>query len=219
MSGATVLIADDSLVIRAVVRAGLEGEGYSVREAVDGTTALEECRQQPPDVVLLDIEMPGLDGYQVLAALKADPDLKDVPVVFLTSRASMQDVVAGLRGGAHDYLKKPFEPPELLARVASAAHVKHLQDTLRRRNAELDRMSRTDVLTGLYNRRHLDEELLRRIKDALRYHDPICLLLLDIDHFKRVNDTASGRRSGSQHLRAAAERNVARRRHTRPVGW
>ena len=189
MSGATVLIADDSLVIRAVVRAGLEGEGYSVREAVDGTTALEECRQQPPDVVLLDIEMPGLDGYQVLAALKADPDLKDVPVVFLTSRASMQDVVAGLRGGAHDYLKKPFEPPELLARVASAAHVKHLQDTLRRRNAELDRMSRTDVLTGLYNRRHLDEELLRRIKDALRYHNPICLLLLDIDHFKRVNDT------------------------------
>src|SRR5664280_331696 len=63
------------------------------------------------------------------------------------------------------------------------------QDTLRRRNAELDRMSRTDVLTGLYNRRHLDEELLRRIKDALRYHNPICLLLLDIDHFKRVNDT------------------------------
>jgi hypothetical protein len=82
----------------------------------------------------------------------------------------MQDVVAGLRSGAHDYLKKPFVPPELLARVASAAHVKHLQDTLRRRNAELDRMSRTDVLTGLYNRRHLDEELLRRIKDALRYH-------------------------------------------------
>lgn len=105
-----------------------------------------------------------------MAALKADPDLKDVSVVFLTSRASMQDVVAGLRSGAHDYLKKPFVPPELLARVASAAHVKHLQDTLRRRNAELDRMSRTDVLTGLYNRRHLDEELLRRIKDALRYH-------------------------------------------------
>lgn len=101
----------------------------------------------------------------------------------------MQDVVAGQRGGARDYLKKPFEPPELLARVASAAHVKHLQDTLRRRNAELDRMSRTDVLIGLYNRRHLDEELLRRIKDALRYHNPICLLLLDIDHFKRVNDT------------------------------
>ena len=79
--------------------------------------------------------MPGLDGYQVLAQLKADPELSHIPVVFLTGRTSMTDVVAGLRAGAHDYLKKPFEPEELLARVGSALHVKQLQDQLRDRNA------------------------------------------------------------------------------------
>ena len=189
MTAATVLIADDSLVIRAVVRNGLEDEGYQVVEAVDGAAAIQRCRQQPPDVVLLDIEMPGLDGYQVLAELKADTRLKDISVVFLTGRTGMHDVVAGLRGGAHDYLKKPFEGQELLARVGSAVHVKQLQDQLRERSAELDKLSRTDVLTGLANRRHLEEELVRRHSDARRRHEPLSILLLDIDHFKSINDT------------------------------
>jgi diguanylate cyclase (GGDEF)-like protein len=186
---ATVLITDDSLVVRAVVRAHLETEGHLVIEAEDGESALEQCRKLPPDVILLDIEMPGMDGYQVLAELKADEQLKDVPVVFLTDRTSMEDVLAGLRGGAHDYLKKPFEPAELVARVAAALHVKRLQDQLRDRNADLDRISRTDVLTDLYNRRHLEEELVRHHVDARRHNDPLCVLLLDIDHFKHVNDT------------------------------
>jgi two-component system, cell cycle response regulator len=204
-TSATVLIADDSMLIRAVARAGLEDEGYQVAEADDGLAALDACRKEPPDVVLLDIEMPGLDGYQVLAELKSDPELKHIPVVFLTSRGSMDDVVAGLRGGAHDYLKKPFEPAELLARVSSAVQIKKLQDELRQRNAELDRMSRTDVLTGLYNRRHLDEELVRRHSDASRHHQLISLLLLDIDHFKRINDTY-GHPAGDQVLRTFADR-------------
>ena len=74
-------------------------------------------RDDPPDVILLDVEMPGIDGFQVLRALKSEDELKDIPVVFLTSRSDIDDVVAGLRGGAHDYLKKPFEHVELLARV------------------------------------------------------------------------------------------------------
>jgi two-component system cell cycle response regulator len=186
---ATILIADDSLVIRAVVRSDLEEEGYLVIEAEDGHSALTQCRAHRPDVVLLDIEMPGLDGYQVLRELKADADLKDTPVVFLTSRTSTVDIVAGIRGGAHDYLKKPFEPAELLARVGSAVHVKQLQDQLWDRNAELDRMSRTDSLTGLYNRWHLDDALIRETRSARRHHDELSVVLFDIDHFKQVNDT------------------------------
>ena len=205
MTSAAVLIADDSLVIRAVVRGGLEDEGYRVTEAIDGLAALEQCRRDPPDVILLDVEMPGIDGFQVLRALKSDAELKDIPVVFLTSRSDIDDVVAGLRGGAHDYLKKPFEHVELLARVGSAVHVKKLQDQLRQRNVELDRMSRTDALTGLYNRRHLDEELVRQQSDANRHHDPLCVLLLDIDHFKKINDTF-GHPAGDLVLCAFADR-------------
>jgi diguanylate cyclase (GGDEF)-like protein len=186
---ATVLVADDSLVVRAVVRAGLEEENYQVVEAVDGIQALDQCRRHPPDAILLDIEMPGLDGYEVLAELKANPDLRQIPVVFLTKRTGLEDVLAGLRGGAHDYLKKPFEPAELVARVRSAIHVKQLQDELRQRNADLERLSRTDVLTDLYNRRNLEEVLARVHSEAIRRQEPMAVLLLDIDHFKHVNDT------------------------------
>jgi diguanylate cyclase (GGDEF)-like protein len=161
--------------------------------------------------VLLDIEMPGLDGYGVLAALKSEPQLKDIPVVFLTSRAGMEDVVAGLRGGAHDYLKKPFETVELLARVGSAASVKRLQDELRERNAELNRLSRADALTGLFNRRHLDESLDREYADARRYVQPLCVLLFDLDHFKLVNDT-HGHPAGDAVLRSFADRLVGQLR-------
>jgi len=205
VTGATVLIVDDSLVIRAVVRDGLETEGYQVTEAIDGLAGLQRCRENPPDVVLLDIEMPGLDGYGVLAALKGDPILKDIPVVFLTSRAGMEDVVAGLRGGAHDYLKKPFETVELLARVGSAASIKRLQDQLRERNAELDLISRIDVLTGLFNRRHLDGVLQGEFADSHRHVEPLCVLLFDLDHFKLVNDTY-GHLAGDAVLRAFAGR-------------
>jgi two-component system cell cycle response regulator len=185
---ATVLVADDSPVTRAVVRASLEVEGYRVIEADDGLAAVERCRQNPPDVILLDIEMPGLDGYQVLAELKNDERLQGIPVVFLTGRTGMNDVVTGLRGGAHDYLKKPFEPAELRARVGAAAHIKKLQDQLRERNAELERLSHTDTLTGLNNRRHIEELLRHLCSAATRHHEPIAVVLFDIDHFKRVND-------------------------------
>ena len=205
MSGATVMIADDSLVVRAVVRGDLEEEGYRVVEAVDGHAAVRQCLEEPPDVVLLDIEMPGLDGYQVIAELKKDPRLEDVPVVFLTSRTAMEDVLAGLRAGAHDYLRKPFEPAELLARVGAAVHVKQLQDQLHQRNVELDRLSRTDALTGLSNRMHLDQELARLHNDAFRHGDALCVLLLDLDHFKRINDE-HGHAAGDQALRTFADR-------------
>jgi diguanylate cyclase (GGDEF)-like protein len=189
VSPATILVADDSLLIRAIVRNGLEEEGYQVVEAADGLSALERCRKRAPDVVLLDVEMPGIDGLEVLRQLKSDTRLQNIPVVFLTGRTSTEDIVAGLRGGAHDYLKKPFEPAELLARVGSAVHVKQLQDQLWERNVELERLSRTDALTGLYNRWHLVDELARQRRTADRHHDPLAVILFDIDHFKRINDT------------------------------
>ncbi len=185
----TVLVADDSMVVRAVVRETLEAQGYRVLEATDGDAALRSCQEGAPDVVVLSLEMPRRSGFEVLAALKHDPALADLPVVFLTGREGVRDVVRALELGAHDYLRKPFEGPELIARVGAAARVKRLQDELRRRNQELDRMSRIDALTGLANRRHLEERLIEFSANARRHAIPMGLAIVDVDHFKAVNDT------------------------------
>ena len=201
----TILVADDSLVVRAVLRRQLEADGHHVIEATDGEEAILACREHRPDVVLLDVEMPVLDGHATLARLKDDEDLRDIPVVFLTGRVDTADVVTGLRLGAHDYLRKPFEANELMARVSAALRTKALQDELRARNAELDRVSRVDALTGLYNRRHLDEHLRRAISAARRYERLVGVMILDIDHFKLVNDEY-GHPNGDVVLREVAQR-------------
>jgi diguanylate cyclase (GGDEF)-like protein len=201
VSSAAVLVAEDSLVIRAVLVEQLQSRGYRVLEAADGEQALAACHRERPDVVLLDVEMPQLDGHAVLAAIKAEPLLADIPVVFVTSRVTTEDVVEGLRLGAHDYLRKPFEPSELLARVHAAVRNKALQDELRLRNAELETASRTDALTGLHNRRHLEEQLQRLAAAGGR----LAVLLCDIDRFKQVNDTR-GHAAGDEVLRAVAGR-------------
>jgi PleD family two-component response regulator len=197
----TVLVAEDSLVIRAVLVEQLQSRGYRVVEAADGEQALAACSRERPDVVLLDVEMPQLDGHAVLARIKADRLLADIPVVFVTSRVTTDDVVEGLRLGAHDYLRKPFEPSELLARVHAAVRIKALQDELRLRNAELELVSRTDALTGLHNRRHLEEQL----QHLVRAGDRLAVLLCDIDRFKQVND-ARGHAAGDEVLRVVAGR-------------
>ena len=201
----TILIADDSMVVRAVLRRQLEGDGHTVVEAVNGEEAIAACREYRPDVILLDVEMPVLDGHATLARLKADPQLKDIPVVFLTGRVDTVDMVNGLRLGAHDYLRKPFEANELMARVSAALRTKGLQDELRTRNAELDRVSRIDMLTDIYNRRHLDEHLRRVISAARRHDRTVGVLIVDIDHFKEVNDER-GHLAGDVVLREVAAR-------------
>jgi diguanylate cyclase (GGDEF)-like protein len=205
---ATVLIADDSAVIRAVLRHHLEEEGYHVEVAVDGPATIEMMRRHQPDVVLLDIVMPGLDGREVLSRVKAEESLQDTPIVFLTARTGSDEIVAALRAGAQDYLKKPFELAELIARVGAAVRTKRLQDALRQRSAELEAMSRTDPLTGVFNRRHLDEELWRFVRLASRHGDSVAVVLFDIDSFIQINDTY-GREAGDAVLREFTRRVLA----------
>jgi len=200
----TVLVAEDSATARATVRIYLTSQGYDVVEAEDGRAALEAARREQPDVILLDVEMPELDGRAVLAALCEDESLCDIPVVFLTGRTDSDEVVAGLQAGAHDYLRKPFEMAELVARVSAAARVKRLQDELRRRNEELDYFSRLDAVTGLWNRRHVDEQLRVLCGAGRRHGFRVNVLLFDLDHFKSVNDSY-GHAGGDAALKAAAD--------------
>ena len=200
-----VLVADDSAVVRKVLCDRLGEQGWEVREAADAAAALELAHAEPPQTVLLDIEMPRLNGFQVLAAFKAEPALRDVPVIFLTARDSSDQVADGLRRGAHDYLRKPFETAELVARLIVAQRTRALRDDLRARNEELQRLATTDVLTGLYNRRFMTDHLEALVSRSARHGASLSAVLLDVDHFKALND-GHGHAAGDEALRQVAER-------------
>lgn len=201
----TVLVADDFDDLRSMVRLCLERRGWDVREAIDGAEALAACQAEPPDLILLDVNMPRLDGWEVLAALQADSQLCQVPVIMLTNRDGPQQVVEGLGRGAHDFVGKPFAPLELCARADAALRVKRLQDELRRRNEELDFVSRTDTVTSLGNRWHIKDRLTELRSAARRHDQPLAVLMIDVDHFKTVNDLC-GHAAGDAVLHEVAAR-------------
>ena len=201
----TVLVVDDSATVRAVVAAELEAGGYHVLLAADGRAALDAARSERVDVVLLDVEMPEMDGWAVVQELKADPATKGIAVVFLTGRSATADAVQALELGAHDFVRKPPQPAELLARVAAAVRTKQAQDALRSRADRLDVQGRTDGLTGVRNRRHAEQHLDAAVRMGSRDDRPLALLLLDIDAFKDVND-AHGHAAGDRVLRDIADR-------------
>jgi diguanylate cyclase (GGDEF)-like protein len=203
----TLVVADDDRAVRAAIIEGLsDGNGnYEFIEVADGSQALSALRAHHPDLLLMDVEMPGLGGVEVCRIVKANQSTTGfgfLPVILMTARRTTGKV-EGLELGADDYLVKPFDMLELSARVKSMLRLKTLQDALVEKNRQLDRanreleekreelllLSRTDGLTGLVNRRHFDERLEAEFARAQRYRAPLSCLLLDIDHFKRVNDT------------------------------
>jgi two-component system cell cycle response regulator len=184
-----LLIVEDSATMRRVIRRFLDRTGYVIFEAADGEEALRIAARERPDVILLDVQIPLLDGYGVLASLQTDPLLSEIPVVLVTARSEPEDVADGLHRGAHDYLRKPFQQPELLARVHAAMRTKALRDELHARNAQLELMVSTDLVTGLLNRRATDELLGSLISRSRRHAAELSVLLVDVDGFREVNGT------------------------------
>jgi len=184
-----VLVVDDVPDVRHLVRLALESSGHEVHEAAHGDEALDVLARVDVDLVLLDADLPVRDGWSVLTVVRDDPRWADLPVVFLSAQDAPGDVVRALRLGANDHIAKPFHTEELRARVAAAVRLKRLQDSLLARNRELAEESRTDALTGLPNRRALDEELARVASAAARHGHPYVVAVVDVDHFKAVNDT------------------------------
>lgn len=178
-----------------VLRARLEARGYVVESAEDGEEALAKIHASPPDLVLLDVMMPKLDGFEVVRRMKSDASLPFIPVIMQTALDSTESMVQGVEAGADDYIAKPINFKELEARVTSLLRIQALQQTLAERERELSEanerltvMSRTDALTGLHNRRYLEERLHEMWEHSQRLHEPMAIVLCDIDHFKRVND-------------------------------
>jgi two-component system, cell cycle response regulator len=205
MPPATILCIEESRTIRALVQERLLARGFDVVESETAAKALALVERTTPDVVLLDSDLAARDGYSLLTALKARAALADVPVILLAEENSVEWVVDVIERGAHDFVKKPVDPAELVSRVESALRSKSLMDELRRRNNELDVVSRTDVLTGLYNRRHLEEALRQLTSQARRYAQPFTIVMFDIDRLTDINDahTAEG---GDDVLRTIARR-------------
>jgi len=174
------LIVDDdptSIQLMGRILSGLA----TLRFATNGADAVRLVHESPPDLILLDAELPGMSGFKVLDALKADVNLSDVPVIFVTGHTETPFEVSALEMGAADFIAKPVRAALLLARVKTHLRMKRMADELRR-------TATTDGLTGVANRRHFDDMLEREWWRSCRSRDPLALLLVDVDHFKLYND-------------------------------
>lgn len=197
---AKILIIDDSKLIAEFGKSILTGKGFEISYAPDGLIGLKKAKVEKPDLILLDIVMPGLDGYKVCEKLKADPDTKNLPVIMLTSKGEPADKIKGLGLGAVDYITKPFDAGELIARVTTQIRIKELYEALQEKNRQLQEMANKDGLTNLYNHRFFHEHLAKDVQRAQRYFEPLSCIFIDIDHFKHFNDTY-GHQTGDQILK------------------
>ena len=176
-----ILIVDDEKTNLKVLANLLHGS-YTLILARNGEQALKFARQSPqPDLILLDVVMPGMGGYEVIRTLKEDPRTKDIPVIFVTALNSMEDEEQGLKLGAVDYITKPFSPPIVKIRIHN--HIRFVHH-----HRLLDRLAYLDALTEIANRRRLDEVLARELSRASRNGTPLSVAMVDVDFFKRYND-------------------------------
>ncbi len=187
----SILIVDDSASVRLELKALLEETGLfdMFYEASDGIKGFKMMLSHPPDIVICDLFMPNFDGFKFLKLKQARQEFDKIPVLIVTGRDDLNDKIHVLEEGAQDYVTKPFNPPELVARVKSHLRIKLLQDELISANEKLETLSNIDPLTSLYNRRYFMNAYEREFERAKRYERALSLLMVDLDHFKNINDT------------------------------
>lgn len=177
-----ILIVDDSPTNIQILAASLKDK-YQLKIATNGEMCIQIATQNPfPDLILLDVEMPGISGYDVCKKLKSSDETKSIPIIFVTGRQANEDEERGLKLGAVDYITKPIHPAIVSARVST--HI-----TLKLQRDKLEKMALHDQLTGLYNRHYMLEIAKQKMAKAIRYKYSFCLIMIDIDHFKSINDT------------------------------
>ena len=206
-----ILVVDDHEDNIEVLRVRLESWGYGTDACYNGHDALAYVEKTPPDLILLDVMMPEISGIEVARRIKGNKALPFIPIIMQTALDSTEDKVEGLEAGADDYITKPIDFAELKARLRSMLRIKRLQEALEEREKELlevnERlrfMSQTDALTGLDNRRHLNERIDEMFQHAQRLSEPFSLVMCDLDKFKSVNDTY-GHQAGDEVLKQLAK--------------
>ncbi len=176
-----VLIIDDHDSIHALLRARLNAEPIEIHSALTGDEGLTLARTLLPDLILLDVDMPGTDGYEVCRELMNDPQTMHIPVIFLSAISQADSKIRGLELGAMDYVTKPFDPGELRARVRNALRIKYLLDLLNSK-------AMIDGLTGLWNQRYFEHRLDTEASSARRHNRALTIIMADLDGFHAIND-------------------------------
>jgi len=198
----TILIIDDTEANIEILH-GLLSEEYDIMVALNGAYGLSLAEEQQPDIILLDIVMPDIDGYEICRSLKSSDRTESIPVIFITAEADEASIEKAYDAGGMDYIAKPIKPKELFARVRAQLKISMLIQRLEQSKNELTFLAATDYLTKLYNRRYFTEKAQALISHATQ-GDEISLCVIDIDNFKRVNDTY-GHSVGDQVIKHLAD--------------
>ena len=186
----SILIVDDQAPLRQQLTrvVGRLPVFKTVREAENGIDAFKKVTEELPDLILCDMVMPVVDGLKFMTLLYSRPEYREVPVIFLTGKTDMETKIKGLEMGASDYVTKPFDDGELLARIKVQLKIKSLQDKLKTANRQLWELSTVDALTKVYNRRYAMHRLDTEFKRCDRYQAALSFIMIDIDYFKKLND-------------------------------
>lgn len=183
-----VLVVEDDQDLREIVARMVKGMGHEVSTAATGEEAVRRLREHLPDIVLLDLMMPQMDGFEFCRFVQADDTLHDLHIIIASAKSALEDKIQGLELGAADYLTKPFRLLELKARIGAGERIVRSRKVLKEQQTRLEHIARQDELTGLFNRRYFEQRAQEECLRARRYERPLSLLLGDLDHFKEVND-------------------------------
>ncbi len=226
LSDALIMIVDDNPQNLKILASLLETFNCELQICTDGQEALDALKLDLPDLILLDVMMPDIDGFEVCRRIRENPFWQDMPIIFLTAKSTSEDIITGFEVGGNDYVTKPFNEAELLARVRNLLELKRIRDALKERNAEMEVLvsklataSATDPLTGLVNRRAMTARLNEEVARFYRHNRGFVLLMGDIDYFKRINDSY-GHDGGDVVLKSMAQRmNAHLRREDLVARW
>jgi two-component system cell cycle response regulator len=200
-----ILVADDSRTNLALITSSLQKLGHEVTAATSGAEAISLFQQERPDLIILDVVMENMDGFECARQIRNIDSDNWIPIIFLSASVDDNSIEKGINAGGDDYLTKPFSEITLAAKIKAMQRIAEMRNKLFTTTKELEVLSSTDTLTGVYNRFQFERTIKERIAEANRHDFKLAVLFVDIDHFKSVNDTF-GHHIGDELLKEIANR-------------